>query len=278
MVPSVYPLIFAHRQNPHNRLTRSTFLAAQPAHEETTAKTLWDQPDQEGKTGGTNRFVEFTLTRWLDGPCPRALKALSSATRPTTPPHSSLVPSSNLAPPSYLTPRTPLPLRWCVGDTFSETTELMATDETKRAAQEFLAAQFTEAAQLEEDRLNSQAAVALAPKVWKRVAETFVAQCEAWNAITKEESLTCKETILGDLRIRCAGKPDIITVHYDSKKLQVILKNTARLEHEGDSTFFIQGYNGGTEADISRNNQRANLEVVVLGELRVLAGIGRTAK
>jgi hypothetical protein len=154
----------------------------------------------------------------------------------------------------------------------------MSTDETKRAAQEFLAAQFTEAVQIEEDRLNSQAAVALAPKVWKRVAETFVAQCEAWNAITKQESLSCKETILGDLRIRCAGRPDIITVHYDSSKLQVVLRNTARPEHEGDSTFFIQGYNGGTEADLSRNNQRANLEVVVLGELRVLAGIGRTAK
>jgi hypothetical protein len=154
----------------------------------------------------------------------------------------------------------------------------MATDDTKRAAQEFIAVQLTEAMQIEENRLNSQAAVALAPKVWKRVAETFVAQCEAWNAITKTESLSCKETILGDLRIRCTGKPDIITVHYDSKKLEVIVKNTARLEHEGDSRFFIQGYNGGTEADLSRNNQRANLNVVVLGELRVLAGIGRTAK
>jgi hypothetical protein len=154
----------------------------------------------------------------------------------------------------------------------------MSSEETKRAAQEFLATQFSEAAQIEEDRLNREAAVKLAPKVWKRVAETFVAQCEAWNAITKTESLTCKETILGDLRIRCAGKADIITVHYDSKKLQVILKNTARAEHEGDSTFFIQGCNGGTEADLSRNNQRANLDVVVLGELRVLAGIGRTAK
>jgi hypothetical protein len=154
----------------------------------------------------------------------------------------------------------------------------MSSDETKRAAQEFLATQFTEAVQLEEERLNSQAAVTLAPQVWKRVAETFIAQCEAWNAITKQESLSCKETILGDLRIRCAGKPDVITVHYDSKRLQVIFKNTARPEHEGESTFSIQGYNGGTEADLSRNNQRANLDVVVLGELRVLAGIGRTAK
>ena len=154
----------------------------------------------------------------------------------------------------------------------------MNPDETKRAAQEFLAAKLTEDVQLEEETLNRQAAANLAPKVWKRVAETFVSQCKAWNAVTKEESLSCKETILGDLRIRCTGKPHIITVHYDSRKLQVTFRNTARPEHEGDSVFFIHGYSGGREADLSRNNQRVNLEVVVLGELRVLAGIGRTAR
>src|SRR5260370_9788436 len=142
----------------------------------------------------------------------------------------------------------------------------MSADETKRAAQEFRAAQFTEAVQIEEERLNAQAAFALAPKVWKRVAETFLAQCEAWNVITKTESLSCKETILGDLRIRCAGKPDIITVHYDSKKLQVILRNTARPEHEGDSTFFIQGYNVGTPTESSPNNQRPHLEDALSAE------------
>src|SRR5258706_15220774 len=150
----------------------------------------------------------------------------------------------------------------------------MSSDETKRAAQEFLAAQFTEAVQIEEERLNAQAAFALAPKVWKRVAETFMAQCEAWNAIAKTESLSSKETILGDLRIRCAGKPDIITVHYDSKKLQVTLRNTARPEHEGNSTFFIQGYNGGSQADLSCNNQRANLQPAALRGLRLLARVG----
>lgn len=154
----------------------------------------------------------------------------------------------------------------------------MSTEETKRAAQEFLAVQFTEQVQAEEEALNRQAAATLAPKVWSRLAEAFKAQCREWNAITKEDSLSCKETILGDLRIRCAGKPHQITVHYDSRKLEVTFSNTARLEHEGDSVFFIRGYNGGREADLSRNDQRVNLEVVVLGELRVLAGIGRTAK
>ncbi len=154
----------------------------------------------------------------------------------------------------------------------------MSSDETKRAAQEFLAVQFTEQVQLEEETLNRQAAVTLAPKVWKRLSEAFKSQCQAWNAVTKEESLTCKETILGDLRIRCAGKPHHITVHYDSRKLQVTFSNTARPEHESDSVFFIRGYNRGREADLCRNDQRVNLDVVVLGELRVLAGIGRTAK
>jgi predicted pyridoxine 5'-phosphate oxidase superfamily flavin-nucleotide-binding protein len=40
-----------------------------------TAKILWDQPDPQGKTGGTNRFVEFTLTRWLERPLPARLKS-----------------------------------------------------------------------------------------------------------------------------------------------------------------------------------------------------------
>jgi hypothetical protein len=39
------------------------------------AKILWDQPDPEGKTGGTNRFVEFTISRWLERPLPARLKS-----------------------------------------------------------------------------------------------------------------------------------------------------------------------------------------------------------
>jgi uncharacterized protein len=38
-----------------------------------TAEILWDQPDPEGKTGGTNRFVEFTISRWLERPLPARL-------------------------------------------------------------------------------------------------------------------------------------------------------------------------------------------------------------
>jgi hypothetical protein len=154
----------------------------------------------------------------------------------------------------------------------------MATDDTTRAAQEFLAVRMTEEHEQQEQVLNREAALRLAPKVWKLVAETFVAQCKAWNAILREEALTCKETILGDLRIRCAGKSQHISVHYDSRKLRITIKNTARPEHEGDSIFFIQGWASGTEAHLFRNAQMANLEGVVLGELRVLAGIGRTAE
>jgi hypothetical protein len=153
----------------------------------------------------------------------------------------------------------------------------MATDDTRRAAQEFLAAKLSEETAAQEEALNRQAALRLAPQVWKQLAETFTSQCKAWNEIVREEALSCKETILGDLRIRCAGKPHVITVHYDSRKLQVTLKNNARPENEGNSLFFIQGWASGTEAHLFRNNQPVNLEAIVLGELRVLAGIGRTA-
>src|SRR5215472_13078706 len=142
----------------------------------------------------------------------------------------------------------------------------MPSDDTKRAAQEFLAVRISEETEQQEAELNRDAALRLAPKVWKQVAATFVSQCKAWN-----------ETILGDLRIRCAGKPHHISVHYDSRKLQVTLKNTARPENEGDSVFFIQGWASGAEAHLFRNSQPVNLEVVVLGELGVLAGIGRSA-
>ena len=40
-----------------------------------TAEILWDQPDPEGKTGCTNRFVEFTISRWLERPLPTQLKS-----------------------------------------------------------------------------------------------------------------------------------------------------------------------------------------------------------
>jgi predicted pyridoxine 5'-phosphate oxidase superfamily flavin-nucleotide-binding protein len=40
-----------------------------------TAKILWEQPDPQGKTGGTNRFVEFTISRWLERPLPTRLKS-----------------------------------------------------------------------------------------------------------------------------------------------------------------------------------------------------------
>jgi len=83
--------------------------------------------------------------------------------------------------------------------------------------------------------------------------------------------------MLGDLRIWCAGKPHVMTVHYDSKMRLIILKNTARPEHEKDMILSIEGYSiaGGRDARLVRNNEPANLDVVILGELRVLVGLGR---
>jgi predicted pyridoxine 5'-phosphate oxidase superfamily flavin-nucleotide-binding protein len=49
------------------------------------AKILWDQPDPEGKTGGTNRFVEFTISRWLERPLPARLKSAVVSYSPYNP-------------------------------------------------------------------------------------------------------------------------------------------------------------------------------------------------
>ena len=68
----------------------------------------------------------------------------------------------------------------------------MADESAKRAAQEFLAAKLSEEGQLYENKVNLEAAIALAPKVWKKLADTVIANYREWNAVTGEQSLTCR--------------------------------------------------------------------------------------
>jgi hypothetical protein len=156
----------------------------------------------------------------------------------------------------------------------------MGDESTKRAAEEFLAAKLSEEGQDYENRLNQEAAMTLGPAVWKRVVNNVVGQCREWNAVTKEQSLTCKETALGDLRIWCVGRPHQMMVHYDSKKGFVIIKNSARPEGEPDTILRIAGYFTGTarDAHLVRNHEPVNLEMLILGHLRVLAGLSRRAE
>jgi hypothetical protein len=153
----------------------------------------------------------------------------------------------------------------------------MGDEITKRAAEEYLATKLAEEGQSREEKLNGEAAVALAPQVWKRSAATVVAKCSEWNAVTKEQSLTCKETALGDLRISCAGRSQLMTVQYDSKKRLITIKNTARPEHEKDAVLRIEGYatDFGRDARLVRNNEIINFDMLIVGELRVLAGLSR---
>jgi hypothetical protein len=57
----------------------------------------------------------------------------------------------------------------------------------------------------------------------KKTAQTVFAIVSEWNSVSKEQSLKCKETMMGDLRMRCAGRPDEMVVRID---------NTARPQHE----------------------------------------------
>jgi hypothetical protein len=153
----------------------------------------------------------------------------------------------------------------------------MGDEFTKRAAEEYLAAKLAEEGQIHEDKLNREAAIALAPQVWKRSAATVVTKCSEWNAVTKEQSLTCKETALGDLRISCAGRSQLMTVQYDASKRLIRIKNTARPEHEKDAVLRIEGYatGSGREARLVRNDEIVNFDMLIVGELRVLAGLSR---
>ncbi len=156
----------------------------------------------------------------------------------------------------------------------------MADESTKQAAQEYLAARLSEDGLTYEDQINKETAIELAPAVWRKFSQTVIAQCHEWNAVTKEQTLTCKETVLGDLRILCAGRSQQMLVHYDSKKRLITIKNTARPENEPDTILRIEGHstNSGREAHLVRSNQPVNPEMLILGHLRMLAGLGRRAE
>ncbi len=157
----------------------------------------------------------------------------------------------------------------------------MADESAKRAAEEFLAAKIAEEDQALEAQLNLEAATTLGPTVWKRVAASLTSQCHEWNVVTNEQTLSCKETALGDLRIWCAGRAYQMIVHYDSKKGFVIIKNSARPENEPDTILRIMGYSNGAGRDahlVRSTGEPVNLDMLILGHLRVLAGLSRRAE
>ena len=155
----------------------------------------------------------------------------------------------------------------------------MSDESVKRAAQEYAAERISELSHSEEAKLNREAAFKLAYPLWRQLAASVLAQCNDWNAITQEQTFICRETPMGDLRILCPGKSQQMIVHFDSRQLLITLKNSARLEHEKDTVFSIEGYmtDSGRQARLTRNNQASNFDYVLLGHLRLMAGIARQA-
>lgn len=151
---------------------------------------------------------------------------------------------------------------------------------TKQSAQEYLAARLTEEEMIYEAQQNQALAEARSYPVWNSVKDSIFEKCREWNAVTQEETLTCKETALGDLRIWCAARAKQMTVHYDSRKLLITVKNAGRLEHEKDVILHIEGYRTGPERSdrgirLMRNEQPVNIDMLIVGELRVLTGMSR---
>ena len=157
----------------------------------------------------------------------------------------------------------------------------MADESIRRAAQEYLAERLNEVNEdglTYEHSLNRDGAIALAPAVWRKVAETVCALCDEWNAITKENTLTCKETPLGDLRIRCSGRPHQMVIRFEAGRRLIRIDNTARAEYEPKVILSIEGYatdTGTRDARLMRNQEPVNLDTLILGQLRVLAGLSR---
>jgi len=155
----------------------------------------------------------------------------------------------------------------------------MGDESAKRAAEEYRAARLSAETESEENRLNRDAAERLATSVWKQLADLVTAKCKEWNEVAGEQALTCRETMLGDLRILCTGRPHQLVVHFDSRKLLIILKNSARLSHETDVILPIEGYSTGSGrlARLMRNDDPVDVDMLLVGELRVLAGLTRRA-
>ena len=156
----------------------------------------------------------------------------------------------------------------------------MRDESTKQAAQEYLATKLTEEQQRYEDEQNHATAVARSIVVWRRLRDSLTAQCKEWNEVVGEETLTCKETPMGDLRVWCAALSKQMTVHFDSRRLLVTIKNAGRAENEKDVVMRIEGYRTGPaldarDAHLVRNDEAVNLEMLLLGELRVLTGMKR---
>jgi hypothetical protein len=153
----------------------------------------------------------------------------------------------------------------------------MRDETTKQAAQEFLAAKLAEEGQKHEDKLNKETAVARSLHVWKNLRDAVFAQCSEWNTVTQEQTLTCTETPIGDLRVWCSATAKQMIVYYDSKKLLITVRNGARLEVERDAILHIEGYSKGSgrDAHLVRNNETVNVDSLILGELRLLAGMSR---
>lgn len=153
-------------------------------------------------------------------------------------------------------------------------------DNTKQAAQEYLAGKLTEDQRTYEAQQNRAVAIARCLQVWKSFRDSIMQKCREWNSITGEETLSCKETPLGDLRIWCAARAMQMIVHYDSQKLIIVIKNAGRLEHEKDVILFIRGYRKSWDSEdrgvrLERNDEAINPDMLIVGELRVLTGMSR---
>lgn len=68
-----------------------------------------------------------------------------------------------------------------------------------------------------------------------------------------------------------------MVVHFDSPRRLIMVENTARQEHEPKVILCIEGYltESGRDAHLVRNNELVNLDMLFLGQLRVLAGLSR---
>jgi predicted pyridoxine 5'-phosphate oxidase superfamily flavin-nucleotide-binding protein len=91
---SMYNTLGNLLQDPRAGIVIPDFQRARVLQLTGAAETLWDQPDPENESGGTGRFVEFTIDRWHPLALPAHLSAELIDHSPFNPPVANSTPST----------------------------------------------------------------------------------------------------------------------------------------------------------------------------------------
>lgn len=128
-----------------------------------------------------------------------------------------------------------------------------------------------------EEKLNREAANAYGPTVWKHGRNRHIDVQRVEFRRSGPHADLQRNGARGSPHSMRRQDPTPLIIHYEPKRRLVRVENTARLDHQPKVVLSIEGYatGSGRGARLMRNNEPVNLEMLMLGQIRVLAGLSR---